>query len=132
MPSHIRGEEQACIGLVDRVAFRTRKIDKMLTVFKHLCSAGLLSGLVCQMSRCDRCPRRNRIDADIRVDQTHCHVLRQCIDGPLGGSIGRPAEWPVTIHGRNVDDAAFILRQEDFQGLPDKTDGLSADSDAAI
>ena len=48
---HFAGQVETGISLIHRVALRAGEVDEMATVLQHLSAAGLLTGLVCQMSR---------------------------------------------------------------------------------
>ena len=123
MFSHVRCKEKAGIGLVDRITFRSREVDKVLAVFQHLCTAGLFTCFVGKMGRCDCGTRCNRIDPDIRVDQPHGHILGQCIDRAFRGCIGCSAKRPVSIYRRDVDNASLVFGKKYLQGFPDETEG---------
>ena len=83
MFSHVRCQEEAGVGLVDGITFRSREVDKVLAVFQHFGAAGLLASFVGKMGRCDGRSRCHCIDPDIGVDQAHGNILGQRIDGAL-------------------------------------------------
>ena len=80
MLAHVGSEEEAGVGLVHGVAFRTGEIHEMFAELQHLCAAGLFAGLVCQMGGGYGSARSHGIDADVGVDQTHGYVFGQRVD----------------------------------------------------
>ena len=84
MFSHIGSKEQACVCLIHGITFRTGEVDKMLAVLQHLRTAGLFSGLVCQVRRSHCCAWRNSVDTNVGIDQAHSDILCQRIDRALG------------------------------------------------
>lgn len=80
MFAHVGSEEEAGVGLVHGVTFRTGEIHEVFAELQHLCAARLFAGFVCQMGRCYGSARSHGVDADIGINQTHGYVFGQSVD----------------------------------------------------
>ena len=91
----------------------------MAAVSQHLSTAWLFTCFICQMRRRNCGARCYRIAADVGINQSHSHILRQCVESPFRRSVSSAAEGAGAIDGRNVNDNPVILRQENLQSFPD-------------
>ena len=110
MATHLASQIQAGIGLIHRVAFWTREVNKMAAILEHFRPARLLPCFICQVCRSHCSAWCHRIATDIGINKADCHVLGQCVQGSFGGGVSSPTEGASAIDGGYIDDDPIVFR----------------------